>query len=131
MAARAHRPHAEGILAGWDQGKRHRRPARFATQMLRLQPCAEARIVNLRFALPEGRSEIALNLQVVQLQLDKLHFARKVAFGIAGADVQSSDTATFALNLDDHSACSIRLGGLGQLLGARSPELECNSGFLS
>jgi len=45
--------------------------------------------MNLWLAIPEPRRQSALNLQVIQLQLDLLDALRKVAFYVVGAYVQT------------------------------------------
>jgi hypothetical protein len=71
--------------------------------MARLKPRAQPGIENLRLTLPEIRLEPALNLQMIQLQLDASNVFGKVAPDIVHAHVQSDNSASLALCLDDHT----------------------------
>src|SRR6185437_11791966 len=58
------------ILAGGNHRHGKRRLADLAVEVLLREPGAEARIANLRRAVPEVRCEPALDLQMVELELD-------------------------------------------------------------
>lgn len=73
-----------------------------AAKVLGFEPGAQARIVDLRMALPEVRGEPALDLQVVQLQLNNRGSLGEIATNVGGTDMQSDDTAALGLCSDDH-----------------------------
>jgi hypothetical protein len=58
--------------------------------------------------LPESGRQIALDLQMIQLQLNEGNTSRKVPLNVAAAYVQSGNSAAFALCFDYHVACSQR-----------------------
>jgi hypothetical protein len=60
-------------------------------------------IVDFRLILPEARFQIALNLQVIQLQFDNRYLSGKVPAHVASAHKQSGQPMTFALSFDHHN----------------------------
>jgi hypothetical protein len=72
-------------------------------EVFRFQPSAQTGIVNLRLTLPEIRLEIALDPQVIQLQLDGCDVPWEVATDVADAHVQTGYHAAFAMCLDHHT----------------------------
>jgi hypothetical protein len=59
--------------------------------------------VNLRLVLPEIRLQIALDLEMIQLQLDDRDALGKVAADIADPHVQTRHDATLAMCFDHHT----------------------------
>jgi hypothetical protein len=74
--------------------------------LLRFKPCAKAGIKDLRLILPEIGRQIALDLQMIQLQLNKRNTSRKIPLNVAAAHVQSGNSTTLTLCFDYHVACS-------------------------
>jgi hypothetical protein len=68
-----------------------------------LKPRAQPGIKNLRLALPEIGLQPALNLEMIQLQLDARNVFWEIAPDIVHAHMQSGDSASLALCLDDHT----------------------------
>lgn len=79
-------------------------------QVLRLEPCAETRIVNLRMALPEIGPQIAHNLEMAQMQFDMGDFWREIALRVVYAHMESGDSWGPALCSDNHNEF-LRSGG--------------------
>jgi len=52
--------------------------------------------------LPEIRRKIALDLQMIQLQLNEGDASRKIALNVTAAHVQAGNSAAFALCFDYH-----------------------------
>jgi hypothetical protein len=75
-----------------------------------LKPRAQPWIENLRLALPEIRLESAFNLEMIQLQLDARNVFGKVAPDIVHAYMQSDNSASPALCLDDHTYLPFNAG---------------------
>jgi len=98
----AHGLEAEGVFAFRDHGQRDGDAVRLGVHVFGLEPGAETRIVDLRMAVPEAGVEAALNLQVVQLQLNDGDAFGKIAADIVHADMEASDFVAFALCFDDH-----------------------------
>jgi len=62
----------EGILSRGDQRQRYRCTTGTVMQVFRFKPIAQARIVDLWLTIPEPSRQAALNLEMIQLQLDFL-----------------------------------------------------------
>jgi|KBSMisStaDraftv2_1062788.scaffolds.fasta_scaffold770080_1 hypothetical protein len=86
---------------------------------LEVQPFTETRIVDLRFPVPELRRQSALNLQVIQLQLNYASGFRKVSAHIPDADIKTGDFGARELCLDHHRSSRV----LVEKLGVSSPVL--------
>jgi hypothetical protein len=71
-------------------------------EILGFQPGAEPGIVNLRLVLPKVRLQPALNLEMIQVQLDDRNVLGKITPDIGSTDVQSRDTTALALCFDHH-----------------------------
>jgi hypothetical protein len=52
--------------------------------------------------MPEIGLQIALNLQMVELQFDGRNASRKIALNVIIAHIQTRDTATLTLRFDNH-----------------------------
>jgi hypothetical protein len=103
MPVRADWLQAEGILSLRNHRQRDGRCSiLFRVHMPGFQPRTEARIEYLRFILPEIGFEAALNLEVIQLQLDAGDIFRKIAPDIIYAYMKPGDSAPFALCFDHH-----------------------------
>jgi hypothetical protein len=70
--------------------------------MTGFQPSAEARIEDLRLALPKTRLQPTLYLKMIQLQLNAGDLLGKIATDVVRAHMESGDSAAFALCLDHH-----------------------------
>src|ERR1700759_777805 len=66
--------------------------------------------MDLRFSMPELRRQPALNLKVIQLQLDYASGLRKVSAHIPHADIKSGHSAAIELCLDHHRSSRIARG---------------------
>ncbi len=97
---------AEAVFAGWNQRQRDGRVARAPVKVLRHQPRAQAWIANLRLALPEIGLEAKLNEQMIEVQLDDIRTAGKIAAHISRAHVDAGQLAAFAMRFDDHRILS-------------------------
>lgn len=67
------------------------------------KPGAKPGVEDLRLALPEIGFQVALNLEMIQLQLDAGNALGKIAPDIAYAHMQAGDAKSFALCFHDHS----------------------------
>jgi hypothetical protein len=74
------------------------------------QPCAEAGIEDLRLPLPEVWLKSALDLEMIQLQLNDGQMFGKIAPDIVCAYMQSGNSTSLALCLDDHTYLPINAG---------------------
>jgi hypothetical protein len=72
-------------------------------QAFRLEPRTETGIVNFRLVLPESRIETAVNLKMIQEQLDDRHIFGEIAPDIVCAHMKSGDFEALALRFDDHT----------------------------
>jgi hypothetical protein len=70
--------------------------------MLRLQPCAEPGIVNLRPVLPEVWLQPTLNLKMIEMQLDDRNVAWEITADIGNANVQSNQPVALGMCFDYH-----------------------------
>jgi hypothetical protein len=84
---------SEGVLSRWNHGQGDWSAIRSTVQVSRLQPSAQPGIVNLRLVLPKAGRQPALDLQMIQLQLDKTTLFRKIPPDIGCTNVQPGDTA--------------------------------------
>jgi hypothetical protein len=66
------------------------------------EPGAQPGVEDLRLASPEIGLQAALNLEMIQLQLDAENVLREIAPGIACTHIQTSDTEPLALCFDHH-----------------------------
>jgi hypothetical protein len=67
-----------------------------------LQPGAQPWVVNLRLALPKVRRQPALNLEMIQKQLDDRNAAGKITADIGNANMQSGHPVTLGMSFDYH-----------------------------
>jgi hypothetical protein len=107
--AHGYRLQPETILPRPDHRQRRRRPSRQAGRVLQFQPRAQPRIVNLAVALPEFRFQPALDLQVIQLQLDRGHLLGKIPPDVGCTYVQAGYRRASVLNLDQHNGTHFQL----------------------
>jgi hypothetical protein len=70
--------------------------------VLGFKPRAQSGIEDLRLILPEIRRQIALDLQMIQLQFNEGYTAREITLNVARANVQSCNSTTLALRFDYH-----------------------------
>jgi len=96
------RPQAKGASAFRCHRQLHLLVFTCPTNNLEVEPLAKSRIMNLRPSLPELRRQAALNLQMVQLQLNHANSLGKITAHIPRADLQPGDFATSELCLDYH-----------------------------
>ena len=74
------------------------------------KPDAEPGVEDLRLALPETGLQAALNLEMIQLQLDAGNVFGKIAPYIASAHMQAGDAESFASCLDNHTYLPFNAG---------------------
>jgi hypothetical protein len=60
----------EGVFPRRDQDHRDGSPIRPGVEILRLQPRTQPRIEDIRLVLPKLRLQIALNLEMIELEFD-------------------------------------------------------------
>lgn len=68
----------------------------------REEPVGQARIADLRAAGPEIRWQIAIDMQMSELQLDVLGLARKITARVARANIKTGDLAAAAVCPNHH-----------------------------
>ena len=78
----------EGVFAGRNHRQMYWASVPLAVKMFRLQPRAETGVVDFRIVSPEIGTKAALNLQVIQLQLDHRNMPWKIAPDIGETDMQ-------------------------------------------
>jgi len=100
----------EGVLSRWDHGHRNRGSIQIGVAVLGLQPRAQPGIVNLRLVLPETGLQSALNLEMIQLQLDARNLFREITPNVPGANVEPGDSASLALRFDHHTHLPFNVG---------------------
>lgn len=96
------RPQAERVLSRRNHRQRNGGPTRLPMEYLEIQPLAQPRIVDLCLALPELRCQIALNIKMIQLQLDDIDVFREVAPHILCTYLQAGHFTSLALRLNQH-----------------------------
>src|SRR5580698_8933007 len=101
----------EGVVPARDHHQRYRRTIGPGVEVLRLQPCAQPGIVNLRTVLPESWTQPALNVQVIELELNHAHILGKIAKNVGCAHVQPGNSAAIALCFDDHARLLFSIEG--------------------
>ncbi|MDR3775513.1 MAG: hypothetical protein P4K97_01355 [Terracidiphilus sp.] len=99
----------EGVFARGDHGHGDRFQVGLGVEIFGFQPGAQPGIVDLGLALPEIRSEAALDLQMIQLQLNHRNAPGKVTADVADADVEPGDNTALAMGFDYHKAPAIPL----------------------
>ena len=87
-----YRSEPEGVFARRNHGKLNRGAARIGVALLGFEPRAQSGIVDYWLPLPEIRTQRALNLQVIELQLDGKYIFWKIALRVIGADIEPGDT---------------------------------------
>jgi hypothetical protein len=100
----------ERIPSRGDHHERNRGSIGPGMKILRLQPRAQAGIVNFGLVPPETGAQSALNLQMIELQLDDQNVSRKIAANIGSTDVESSETATLGLCFYHHTSLLFSAG---------------------
>jgi hypothetical protein len=96
-------------------------------EVLGLQPGTEPGIVNHGLVPPKARLQSALNLEMIQKQLDFRNLPGKIALDIGHAHVQSSHPDAFGLCFDNHRKLLSTTGEVGrenQVRGSRAPWKE-------
>lgn len=93
---------AEGVLSRWNHGQRNGTPIRILVQS-GFEPGAKSGVEDLRVSLPEFWIQSALDLQMIQLQLDNRNVLRKITARVTGSNIQAGDAASLALRFDDHT----------------------------
>jgi hypothetical protein len=66
------------------------------------EPCAEAGVVDFGLVFPESGIQVALDAEVAQLQLNVFCGFGKITAYVLRADMESGDTVSFGLCLDEH-----------------------------
>jgi hypothetical protein len=97
------------IIARGNHRHRNRAICR-PVQVLRLQPGAQPRIVNVRLTLPEIGLQSALNAEMPQLQFNVLRTLREIPAHVVRTNMQSSKTVTLALRFDHHKVPALHIG---------------------
>jgi hypothetical protein len=97
----------EGVASGRNQGQRYGAIGD-AVEILGFKPCAEARIIDFRFTLPEIGLETALNAEMAELKFDVVSVSWEIATHICGPNMEARDAVAFALSFDDHKAPVLR-----------------------
>jgi hypothetical protein len=98
----ANRLQPVGILSRWNHGQRDGRSIQICMHMPGFQPGAQPGVEDFRLASPEIGLQTALNLEMIQLQLDAQNAFWEKTPGIACAHMQSGNAESFALCFDDH-----------------------------
>jgi len=80
-------PDPEGVLSRRNHRQRNRGTIRPGMKILRLQPCTEPRIVDLRLVMPKVWLQPTLDLEMIQMQLDDCNMPREIPSDIGCADV--------------------------------------------
>jgi len=93
---------AEGVFAGRDHGERDGDAFGLGVHVFGLEPGAEAWVADLGMTIPEAGVEAALDLEVVELELNDGDVFGKVAADIVDADMEACDFMAFALRFNDH-----------------------------
>jgi len=104
------RPQPERVLSFRDHRQRNGCSIQSSMYVPGLEPRAQPWIKNIRLACPEIRLETAFNLEMIQLQLDARNVFGKVAPDIVHAYMQSDNSASHALCLDDHAYLPFNAG---------------------
>ena len=105
---------AEGVFASGDHGERDGDAVRLGVHVFGLEPGTEAGVADLGMTVPEAGVEAALDLEMVELELDDSDVFGKVAADIVDADMEGRDFVAFALRFNDHR-CLQSLGRLKQV----------------
>ena len=98
--------HNERVDTVGHKSQRNCLAARGASSDLELKPLAQARIVDLRVALPEVERQRALNVKIVELKFDGGRTLTEVAPGVRVADIQPGTGRSFSICLHKHGAPS-------------------------
>jgi hypothetical protein len=102
LRSQRHHPKPERVLARRDHRQGKRPSSGHPTQMLGFKPCAKSGIEYFRLILPEIRRQVALDLEMIQLQFNEGDSAREIALNVGSANVQSSNSTALALRFDYH-----------------------------
>jgi hypothetical protein len=94
---------AEGVFSCRNHIQCDWRPILLFMQVTGLKPSAQSCVEDLGVVLPEIRFQTALDAKVAYLQLDGRDVLREVCLNVLHADVKSSNSALFALCLDQHT----------------------------
>src|ERR1035437_5963032 len=82
--------------------QRDRGAIRFSVGILEFHPGAQPGIVDVRLVLPKIGFQPALNLQIVQLQLDGQNVLGKTTPDVVCTNIQSGYTTALVLRFDHH-----------------------------
>jgi len=79
-------------------------------KVLGFKPGAETRIVDIRLVVPEAGVEPALNLQMIELQLDNRDSLGKIAPNVGYTHMQPREAAPLASRFDHHTYLLFNVG---------------------
>jgi len=96
-ASQGHGAEPEGVLSRRNHHQGNRASIRPDTEILRLQPCTEPGIVNLRLVLPKIWPQPTLNPEMIQMQLDNRNVPGEVAPDIGCADEEPRHAMAFGM----------------------------------
>jgi len=102
---------AKRILACRDHVQGNGMTIATGMHMFGFEPRAEARIENLRLALPEIGRQPTLDPQMIQLQFYRGDILGKIPPDIIRPDVQSRESSAFTVCFDYHMAPALQRGG--------------------
>lgn len=110
MTISRHGLQAKRVLACGNHVETYRVAIPAGVHVLGFQPCAEARVEDLRLALPEIWPQPALDPKVIQLQFDGGDILGEIPPDVIRADDQSRESPSFALCFDYHVAPALQRG---------------------
>jgi len=99
----------EGVLPRWNHHHGDRAPVRTLVHP-GFQPGTEPGVEDLRVALPEFGVQSALDLEMIQLQLDDRNMLGEIPADVPCANVQTGDSACLALRFDHHTYLLLNVG---------------------
>jgi hypothetical protein len=102
----------KGIMTSGDHREWHRRAIWFGMHVFGLKPRAQPGIEDFRLALPEVGIQSALDIDMIELQLDGGGVFLKVAPHVGFANVKPGNSAAFGVSFDNHRHLLFNVGRL-------------------
>jgi len=123
LSVQADRLQPEGVLSFWNHRHRDGTPVGLCMHVPGFEPSTQPGIEDLWLALPECRLQSALDLKMIQHQLDARDALWEIAPDVVHAHMKSSDSASLALRLDHHTYLPFNVDDVS--LGSRSIKACC------
>lgn len=101
---------AKGILTSGNHGQGNGVTIAFSVEVLGFKPGTEPGIVDIRLVMPKAGVQPALNLQMIELQLNNRNSLGKITPNVGYTHMQPGEAAPLALRFYNHTYLLFNVG---------------------